>query len=92
MAHVLKFIENPAFLVEFPDGSKLRFLLKSRWNGLEEWALQSDERKTMIVSPSRSRAAGLFGVFLSSEPNQPGEITVVSASPELAALLQVEPS
>ncbi|RQO83501.1 hypothetical protein [Acidovorax sp. FJL06] len=68
----------------------IRFTCVSKWNGMEEW--KDDQGRKMIVArrseggPFAEAFAHMFGE--STANNLPGKLIVISAAPDLVALLK----
>lgn len=76
--------------VESFEVKGIRFTCVSRWNGMEEW--KDDKGRKMIVArrseggPFAEAFAHMFGK--SPESDSPGKLIVISAAPDLVALLK----
>ena len=70
--------------VEAFEVKGIRFTCVSKWNGMEEW--KDDKGRKMIVA--RGVQGGFFGAFNEIFAPTDGKLQVISASPDLVALLK----
>ncbi|GDY37708.1 hypothetical protein [Acidovorax sp. NB1] len=70
--------------VESFEVKGIRFTCVSKWNGMEEW--KDDQGRKMIVA--RGVQGGFLGAFNELFAPSAGKLQVISAAPDLVALLK----